>query len=132
MKRGTTTRRQFVAGATLGSGLAALALQANAQTTAPGQPRPTVVLHDRRIQIEPALRARLIAEGARFVELEEDPVRQWRSESSALLADPATRLLGVTTWPQLLMVRGLAAESRRHVLQESIERNGEAVTWLIA
>jgi len=136
----SSTRRQFVAGAaltgtaTLASGgqiaaeptsLTSLSLESAAQ-------RASVVLHDPRIQIDPAVRARLEASGARFIELTNDPVRQWRGELAGVLADPGTRLFGVSNWPDFLMVRGLAAESRRHVRHESLDPATGVFTWLIA
>lgn len=136
----STTRRRFVAGAAL-TGTATLATAAqtaagSAQESLLSAPEATgkasVVLHDPRIQIEPAVRARLEASGARFIELSEDPVRQWRGELAAVLADPSTRLFGVSNWPDFLMVRGLAAESRRHVRHESLDPATGVFTWLIA
>lgn len=140
----STTRRQFVAGAAL-TGTATLASTGLAATgpaaavPAPdafpalhGTERVSVVLHDPRIQIEPAVRARLEARGARFIELTDDPVRQWRGDLADLLSDPSTRLYGVSNWPDFLMVRGLAAESRRHVRHESLDPDTGVFTWLIA
>ena len=133
-----TTRRQFVTGAALAGTAAATA------STSPGIPvaadlsreeaaqRATVVLVEPRIEIDPAVRARLEASGARFIELTDDPVRQWRGELATVLADPATRLFGVTRWHNFLMVRGLAAESRRHVRHESLDTGSGVLTWLIA
>jgi len=92
----------------------------------------SVVLHDRRIGIAPALRSRLVADGAKFIELTDDPVRQWRGEIAALLARPGTRLFGITRWSDYLLIRGLAAESRRHVRHESKASGDGVLTWLIA
>jgi len=136
----SSTRRQFVAGAALtGTVTLAASAQASAEAAPPSLSslegaalRANVVLHDPRIQIDPAVRARLEASGARFIELAQDPVRQWRGELAGVLADPGTRLFGVSNWPDFLMVRGLAAESRRHVRHESLDPATGVFTWLIA
>jgi hypothetical protein len=128
------TRRQFVTGAamagTLVAGTATGGNSFGSQEDAAQQ--ASVVLHDRRIEIESALRDRLTAGGARFIELTDDPVRQWRSEISALLTHPDTRLFGITQWSDYLIVRGMAAETRRHVRHESRASGDGVLTWLIA
>jgi hypothetical protein len=68
----------------------------------------------------------------RVVQLEADPVRQWRGEQGRLLAARGTRLLGVTTWTQFLLVRGLAEESGRRVRLQRCDAGNGLVTWLIA
>jgi len=128
------TRRQFVTGAamagTLVAGAATGGNSFGSQDDAAQQ--ASVVLHDRRIEIEPALRDRLVAGGARFVELTDDPVRQWRGEIASLLTHPDTRLFGITQWSDYLLVRGMAAETRRHVRHESKASGDGVLTWLIA
>jgi hypothetical protein len=96
------------------------------------QPRISVLLHDRRIIPDAALVVRLQARGARVVALGEDPVRQWRDESAAWLAERDARLMGIARWPDFLMLRGLAAESRRHVRFVSPVSTDGVLTWLIA
>jgi hypothetical protein len=59
-------------------------------------------------------------------------VRMWRGEHAALLQDPATRLMGVTPWIEFVMVRGLAAESRKRVRYQRFDADSNAVVWLIA
>jgi hypothetical protein len=59
-------------------------------------------------------------------------VRQWRGDQAWLLAHRDTRLIGVTRWPDFLIVRGLAAESRRLVRHESLDPASGVMTWLIA
>jgi hypothetical protein len=59
-------------------------------------------------------------------------VRQWRGHQAWLLAHRETRLFGVTRWPDFLIVRGLAAESRRRVRHESLDPATGVMTWLIA
>lgn len=92
----------------------------------------SVVLHDPRLFLDAAVIARLEATGARFIALTGDPVRQWRGAQRELLAHRETRLFGVTRWPDFLIVRGLAAESRRRVRHESLDPATGVMAWLIA
>ncbi len=92
----------------------------------------TVVLQDRRLQLPAEVRARLDANGSRLLTLDADPVRMWRGEQAALLQDPATRLLGVTPWIEFVMIRGLAAETRRRVRYQRFDADSNAMVWLIA
>jgi hypothetical protein len=91
-----------------------------------------VLLHDRRMAPDAALTHRLQAQGARIVLLGEDPVRQWRDQSAAWLARSDARLMGITRWHDFLMLRGLAAETRRHVRFASPVSDEGVLTWLIA
>ena len=86
-----------------------------------------MVLHDKRISMDPAIAQRLAGNGAQVIALTDDPVRMWRSEVGALLKQPDTRLFGVTLWADYLIVRGLAAESRRHVRHERHDAAGRHV-----
>lgn len=92
----------------------------------------SVLLHDRRIALDAALSQRMQQKGARIVTLGDDPVRQWRDESAAWLARHDARLMGITRWHDFLMLRGLAAESRRHVRFSSTVADDGVLTWLIA
>jgi hypothetical protein len=92
----------------------------------------TVILQDRRLELPSDLRGKLEQDGARLLTLEQDPVRMWRGEHAALLQDPATRLMGVTPWIEFVMVRGLAAESRKRVRYQRFDADSNAVVWLIA
>lgn len=92
----------------------------------------TVVLQDRRLQLPDEVRARMDASGSRLLTLDQDPVRMWRGEHAALLQDPGTRLLGVTPWIEFVMIRGLAAESRRRVRYQRFDADSNAMVWLIA
>jgi hypothetical protein len=78
------------------------------------------------------VRRQLGANGARVIALAADPVRMWRGEQAGLLGSRATRLLGVTTWPTFLMVRGLAEESGRRVREQRLDTVSGAMVWLIA
>jgi hypothetical protein len=78
--------------------------------------RATVILHDPRVPLDAEVQAQLARHGAR----------------QALLAHKDTRLFGVTLWADFLIVRGLAAESRRHVQFERLEPMTGTITFLIA
>jgi hypothetical protein len=126
-------RRQFLAGSVVvgAAGLvdAASTVPAATLDAASGA---SVVLHDKRITMDPAIAQRLAGNGAQVIALTGDPVRLWRSEVGAVLQQPDTRLFGVTLWADYLLVRGLAAESRRHVRHERHDPESGTFTWLIA
>jgi hypothetical protein len=56
----------------------------------------------------------------------------WRGPHAALLANPRTPLAGTTTWPQFLIVRGLAEESGRRVRQQHFDAASGRISWLIS
>jgi hypothetical protein len=129
------SRRRFLTGVggMVGAATAAAApsaVQAADQLAAAAT--ASVVLHDPRIDLPPDVADRLAANGARIIALDDDPVRMWRREVGALLRRPDTRLFGVTRWADYLIVRGLAAESRRHTRHEQHHAQTEHFTWLIA
>jgi len=125
-------RRQFMLGSAItAAAISASAAQASVETLEAAA-SASVVLHDPRIAMDAAVADRLAANGARVIALDDDPVRMWRSQIGAVLANPETRLLGVTRWADLLIVRGLAAESRRHVRYEKLDAATGTFTWLIA
>jgi hypothetical protein len=126
-------RRQFLAGSAVAtaSGLA-IAGGGIPEATLEAASGASVVLHDKRITMDPAIALRLAGNGATVIALTDDPVRLWRSEVGALLKQPDTRLFGVTLWADYLIVRGLAAESRRHVRHERHDPEAGTFTWLIA
>ena len=130
-------RRQFLAGlggAAGAAGVSGSVIAAPAQVidaaTAAGA--ASVVLVDPTLPMPAEVAERLRQNGARVIELGDDPVRMWRSEAGALLAHPGTRLFGYTRWADFLIVRGLAAESRRHVRHEQLHEAQGHFTWLIA
>jgi hypothetical protein len=128
------SRRQLLAGSALVVATTAIARNAGAKDLdllrlADGA---TVVLHDHRVPLAAATAQRLAANGARLIELADDPVRMWRDEIGALLARSDTRLLGATRWPEFLMISGLAAESRRRVRYQRLDQASGAIVWLIA
>lgn len=91
-----------------------------------------VVLYDSRLVDEAALTP-FAARGARCIALTGDPVQLWRSgDAAAVLAAPGSRLLGMSRWADLLIVRGLAAESGRHLQSQRFDRATGVFTWLIA
>lgn len=133
MKGLRTNRRKLLAGAGLGFAGSALSTMATGPvSTVAGEAVPTVILQDRRLELPDDVRRRLAGNGARIVVLAEDPVRMWRGELAPLLTARETRLLGVTSWPQFLMVRGLAEESGRRVRYQRFDAASGAIVWLIA
>ena len=128
------SRRQFLqAGVALG-GAGAMAVTGSARASASllAASKASVVLHDPHLSMDANIVASLESSGARFIALAGDPVRQWRGDQAWLLAHRDTRLFGVTRWPDFLIVRGLAAESRRLVRHESLDPATGVMTWLIA
>jgi hypothetical protein len=128
-------RRQFLAGA--GGVLGATAAQAavHAEQGADlwqSADAHSIVLHDAELTLPATVVARLQANGARIVALQADPVRLWRGEWGASLKHPQTRLFGVTRWADLVIVRGLAAESRKHLRYEQLNADSGYFSWLIA
>jgi len=129
-----TSRREVLAGAglaLLGGALPGAAATNAAGTAAAGE-RPLIVLQDPRLPLPAQVQRQLDAGGARRIDLEADPVRMWRGAQASLLAAASTRLLGVTTWPNFLLVRGLAEESGRRVRQQRFDVASGTITWLIA
>jgi hypothetical protein len=131
------SRRQVLISGAAGAG--ALAALVPAQGTVlevaaslAAEQRVSLLLHDRRIAPDAALVERMHARSARILVLAEDPVRQWRDRSGDWLQRTDTRLMGITRWPDFLMLRGLAAESRRHVRFASPVSADGVLTWLIA
>lgn len=125
----STTRREVLAGA--GLALAGTALPAAGASAAEAQ-RDLLVLQDPRLPLPDEVRQQLGRNGARIIALEADPVRMWRGPHAGLLGNRGTRLLGVTTWPTFLMVRGLAEESGRRVRSQRLDAASGAMVWLIA
>ncbi len=135
--RALLSRRQILISGAAGAG--ALAALVPAQATVlevaaalAGEERVSLLLHDRRITPDARLVERMHARSARVMVLAEDPVRQWRDQSGDWLQRRDTRLMGITRWPDFLMLRGLAAESRRHVRFASPVSADGVLTWLIA
>jgi hypothetical protein len=89
-----------------------------------------VVLHDPRVPATAAMQG-LQASPAMRLALDADPVRMWRGPHAAVLGNPCTMLAGTTTWPQFLIVRGLAEESGRRVRQQHFDAATGMVRWLI-
>jgi hypothetical protein len=125
------TRREVLAGAGLALLGGTLPAGGAAIHQAAGQ-GDLVVLQDPRLPLPQEVRRQLGANGARVIALAADPVRMWRGEQAGLLGSRATRLLGVTTWPTFLMVRGLAEESGRRVREQRLDTVSGAMVWLIA
>lgn len=135
MKTPVLSRRELFAltgGAVVAAGtVAALQQGGEDDPLAAMSSRRTVVLQDRRLLLPDQVRAELGA-GVRLLTLEQDPVRMWRGEHAVLLQAADTRLLGVTPWIEFVMIRGLAAESRKQVRYQRFDADSNAVVWLIA
>jgi hypothetical protein len=129
-------RRQFLAGGAA-TGVAATAAAAGSPVAAQVglwalAPKAAVILHDPRIPMPPDVRRRIEANGTQMITLEGDPVWFWRSAAAAQVRDPATTLMGVTGWAELLVFRGLAAETRRHLRHEKLDAATGTFVWLVA
>src|SRR5689334_12939911 len=116
--RASLSRRQVLISGAAGAGTLAVLVPAQGTVlevaaSLAGDERVSLLLHDRRIAPDTTLVERMQARGARIMALAEDPVRQWRDQSGDWLQRRDTRLMGITRWPDFLMLRGLAAESRR-------------------
>jgi len=130
-----TSRRRFLTGMGGVVGVAGTAAAPAAVQLADPLAAATsasVVLHDPGIALPGDVAQRLVENGARIITLDADPVRLWRTEVGQLLRDPGTRLFGITRWADYLIVRGLAAETRRHARHEQHHPGTGHFTWLIA
>ncbi len=128
-------RRRFIAGGAAGVAATMVGVEAEAGLQLElwaAAPKASVVLHDPRIPVPHEVLRRLDANGARTIALEGDPVWFWRSAAGAPLRDPATTLMGVTGWAELLVFRGLAAETRRHLRYEKLDTATGTFIWMIA
>ena len=127
-------RRQFLVGA---SGVLAVTAAHTAAHAEQGgdlwqsADARSIVLHDASLALPAAVVARLQANGARIMALDADPVRMWRGQLGASLKHRQTRLFGVTRWADLVIVRGLAAESRKHLRHEQLNADTGFFSWLI-
>ena len=63
-----------------------------------------------------AFAATLAAGGIQVQALAQDPVRQWRDGLGELVQQQNLIVLGMGNWTDYILVRGLAAEQRRHPL----------------
>jgi hypothetical protein len=131
---GVTRRDVLAATAVLVSGgaVSALCIDSRQQGDFTTDLGATVILQASRYQLPHDLARRVGGNDACVIQLEADPVRQWRGPQAQRLAARDTRLLGVTSWPQFLLVRGLAEESGRRVRYQRMDDATGAITWLIA
>lgn len=129
------TRREAVTGAGLvlaGAVLPPARAMATADVATVSSQGAAVILLGTRHASFHGMARRLGGDSALLIPLQTDPVRQWRDPQGQLLAACDTRLFGVTTWPEFLMVRGLAEESGRRVRYQRADVASGAVCWLIA
>jgi hypothetical protein len=67
--------------------------------------------------------------GLKTVALTDDLVRQWRDGLGEAVSKSGTPLLGLTSWPDYLLLSGLAFEARKYPLlelQHAVEQPGKA------
>lgn len=113
----TTSRRNFLLGA---SSLAATTLTTGTQSS--GLATADSGMHQGLILARAEyLRGNHFAEifkdaGLRVIYLGNDPVRQWRDEIEQTFSANAYNLFGLTSWSDLILLRGLCAEHQRHLL----------------
>ncbi|GEM_PF-741077 len=65
--------------------------------------------------------------GLEAIALTDDPVRQWRDGLGDKVAASAGPVMGLTSWPDYLILNGLAAEHRKLVqleIQHAVEQTG--------
>ena len=94
--------------------------------------RQTVLIVDARLRLSGSSLQGMHANGTVVLELSGDVVRFWQSAASTILREPATRILGLTRWSDLLVLRGLAAETRRHLRHEALDEPSGAIAWMIS
>jgi hypothetical protein len=129
------TRREVMAGAgivTAGTLLLVGLERGKAGTDVFGETGATVLVQGGNHSLPRDLAEAAAGANVSVVQLESDPVRQWRGAQAQLLACRETRLMGVTSWPEFLIVRGLAEESGRRVRYQQTDPSNGAVRWLIA
>lgn len=123
-------RRFFLAGSAAVAGV--LSLPAAGSTIPVEGTRPLVLLLDPRRQAPRQAVESWRGAASQVLEIAGDPVRLWGSDAGQLLRDARARLVGFSTWPDLLVFRGLAAESRRHLRHEQQDVVTGVFSWLIA
>ncbi|MGV3592203.1 MAG: hypothetical protein ACO1PZ_10980 [Gammaproteobacteria bacterium] len=114
------SRREFLEGTAAvmtTAGLPISALAASAHRRFAG--RPLLVLYRSHDVHATVFADEFHHEGFATLALSDDPVRQWRDGLGRLLRDDNLLLIGLTNWSDYAMLRGLAAEERRHPLFES-------------
>lgn len=116
-------RREFL----VAGGLAAGALAAIGPTAAQAaEDFSPVAIHDPAIPASRAIAHFRAGSGTRLVALTGDRVRFWRAE----LASHRAAISGCTTWADLVILRGLAAEQGLRLRAEA--REGALFAWVIA
>ena len=92
----------------------------------------TALIVDPRLQLSESSLQPMRANGTVVLQLAGDVVRFWQSDACAILREPGTRILGLTRWSDLLVLRGLAAETRRHLRHEAPDQASGAIAWMIS
>lgn len=73
----------------------------------------TIVLFREEEIPSAAFAATLASAGLQGIALQDDPVRQWRNELAPLVADGSS-MIGLTAWPDYLLLSGQALEVQKH------------------
>ncbi|MDE2563695.1 MAG: hypothetical protein KGL48_15750 [Sphingomonadales bacterium] len=120
-------RREFL----VAGGLAAGAISAFGATMAPSAVHAAeafapVAIHDPVLPASRSIAKARAGVGTRLVALTGDRVRFWRSELSAHRA----AISGCTTWADMVILRGLAAEQGLRLRAEA--REGGLFAWMLA
>ena len=132
-----SARREFIKGTGTLVALGSLPgyLTANTEllkTTLSGmQQRQALVIYREEEINSLAFADTLSRAGIKAVALSDDPVRQWRNSLSQLMGNKGLPLMGLSNWPDYLMISGLAAEHRKHVILEiqHVSEQPEKKNW---
>ena len=112
------SRRQFVATGALAS------LAAGVTINGLMKPSASLVVYDGRI---PESRAFANSHSAFSIDVADEHMQRWRSFRSSAVDG---RWVGLTRWSEFILVRGFAAEQRKHV--SSHEFVGRLIAWEIS
>ncbi len=119
-----TGRRRFIKGSGSLVALGSLPGYLTANTVIPGssfaglQKRQGIVLYRDNDIHSRTFADTLSASGFHSEVLTDDPVRQWRKSLNDMVVKEGMSIMGLTNWADYLVISGLAAEQRRHVLLE--------------
>ncbi len=124
------SRREFLAGTAAALTSAAVPLPAlAAKTMRKFGGRPALALYQAHDAHATAFADELAAAGIATLALTDDPVRQWRDGLGRLVIEENFILLGLGSWADYSMLRGLAAEQRRFPLLERQQRKQAGTAW---
>jgi hypothetical protein len=117
-----TNRRRFVQGTgslvALGSVPAYLTANEDELQDFLGGIQQGVVLYRKQVSHAVDFAGVLARAGLTAVALSDDPVRQWRDGLGDIAGGQGVPITGLTNWADYLVLSGLAAEQRKHVVLE--------------